>query len=137
MRLLTSVQMLVVLCLIAPRVVVADSLPLSEHPLTVRLLIDERPRPLGERRASPSRLKNNPASSLFPKFSRSRSTMDKFSREDFERFEKRARELGLTPSQLLEKHLTGNPPEEAKGDFTPIPYPKPPPGNIKRRRMIE
>jgi hypothetical protein len=63
--------------------------------------------------------------------------MDKFLREDFERFEKRARELGLTPSQLLEKHLTGNPPEEVKGDFTPIPYPKPPPGNIKRRRMIE
>jgi hypothetical protein len=65
------------------------------------------------------------------------SEVDKFSPEDFERFEKRARKLGLTPSQLLEKHLTGDSPEEVKGDFTPIPYPKPPPGNIKRRRLIE
>ena len=38
--------------------------------------------------------------------------MDKLSRGNFELFEKRARELGLTPSQLLKTHLTGNPSQE-------------------------
>jgi hypothetical protein len=63
--------------------------------------------------------------------------MERLSHEDFERFETRARKLGLTPSQLLESIITGKSPEEVKDDFTPIPYPKPPSGNIKRRRMIE
>jgi hypothetical protein len=38
--------------------------------------------------------------------------MDKLSREDFERFEKRARKHGLTPSQLLESITPGNRPKK-------------------------
>ena len=63
--------------------------------------------------------------------------MDKFLREDFERFEKRARELGLTLSQLLESFITGKSPEEVKGNFARPPWPKLPQGNLKRRRPIE
>ena len=63
--------------------------------------------------------------------------MDKFSREDFERFEKKARALGLTPSQLLESIITGKSPEEVKGNFARPPWPKLPQGNLKRRRPIE
>ncbi len=63
--------------------------------------------------------------------------MDKLSREDFERFKKRARKLGLTPSQLLESIITGKPPEEVKGNFIRPSWPKLPQGNIKRRRPIE
>ena len=63
--------------------------------------------------------------------------MERLSREDFERFEKRARKLGLTPNQLLESIITGKSPEDAKGDFTRTPWPKLPQGNLKRRRPIE
>jgi len=61
----------------------------------------------------------------------------KLSREDFERFEKRARKLGLTPSLLLESIITGKPPEEVKGNFTRPSWLKLPQGNFKRRRPIE
>jgi hypothetical protein len=63
--------------------------------------------------------------------------MDKLSREDFERFEKRARKHGLTPIQLLESIITGKSPEEVKGNFARPPWPKLPQGNLKRRRPIE
>jgi hypothetical protein len=90
--------------------------------------------------------KNNPASSPFRPDSRNWTAWGRmyepgcvsaryrtnFHAKTSNDSKKRARKLGLTPSQLLESIITGKPPEEVKGFFIRPSWPKLPQGNIKR-----